>query len=164
MMEVTHYDVLGVAVGASRAEIHRAYLALARRHHPDAGGDEAAMRKVNEAWAVLSDNARRRRYDVEHDLWRVPAAPSAARGEPLDLDDDDGDDVRRRTGPVSLRVKAFDTFSLLAVMGCALAAFLSGLFGMILTSTQLLGFAVFCLFLLGVCTVARVLVAMGVDQ
>jgi hypothetical protein len=159
---MTHYDVLGVAVGASRADIHRAYLALARRHHPDAGGDEAAMRKVNQAWAVLSDNARRRRYDVEHDLWRVPAPPAAPFTGP-DLDEYD-EDVRRRTGPVSLRVKAFDTFSLLAVMGCAAAAFLSGLFGMILTSTQLLGFAVFCLFLLGVCTVARVLVAMGVDQ
>src|SRR4051794_30942260 len=161
MMEVTHYDVLGVAVGASRADIHRAYLALARRHHPDAGGDEATMRKINQAWAVLSDSSRRRRYDVEHDLWRVPAAPGDV--DVADLADlDDG--VRRRTGPVSLRVKAFDTFSLLAVMGCALAAFLSGLFGMILTSTQLLGFAVFCLFLLAVCTVARVLVAMGVDQ
>ena len=157
---MTHYDVLGVAVGASRADIHRAYLTLARRHHPDAGGDDAAMRKINEAWAVLSDNTRRRRYDVEHDLWRVPAAP--AEGSHRYADEDDH--VVRRTGPVSLRVKAFDTFSLLAVMGCALAAFLSALFGMILTSTQLLGFAVFCLFLLGVCTVARVLVAMGVDQ
>jgi hypothetical protein len=157
---VTHYDVLGVAVGASRADIHRAYLALARRHHPDAGGDHAAMRKINEAWAVLSDNARRRRYDVEHDLWRVPAAPVEGTYR---YADEDGD-IAPRTGPVSLRVKAFDTFSLLAVMGCAVAAFLSGLFGMILTSTELLGFAVFCLFLLGVSTVARVLVAMSIDQ
>src|SRR6188768_2552903 len=110
---MTHYDVLGVAVGASRADIHRAYLALARRHHPDAGDDEAAMRKDNQAWAVLSDNARRRRYDVEHDLWRVPTPPTA----PVDRPDlDEYDDVPRRTGPVSLRIKAFDTFSLLAVM------------------------------------------------
>ena len=151
---MTHYDVLGVAVGASRADIHRAYLVLARRHHPDAGGDEAAMRRVNQAWAVLSDTGRRRRYDVEHDLRRVPQADVVFHDEP---------DVRPRTGPVSLRVKMFDTFSLLAVMACGALAFLSGLFGMLFTSTQLLGFAVFCLFMLGVCTVARVLVAMGVD-
>jgi curved DNA-binding protein CbpA len=156
---VTHYDVLGVAVGASRADIHRAYLALARRHHPDAGGDEAAMRRVNQAWAVLSDTARRRRYDLEHDLRRAPRAAEATEGT-LHFDEPD---VPRRTRPVSLRVKMFDTFSLLAVMGCGALAFLSGLFGMIFTSTVLLGFAVFCLFLLGVCTVARVLVAMGVD-
>jgi curved DNA-binding protein CbpA len=153
---VTHYDVLGVAVGASRADIHRAYLALARRHHPDAGGDAAAMQRVNQAWAVLSDTSRRRRYDIEHDLRRPPRAEA----EPVDIDEPD---VRLRTRPVSMRVKMFDTFSLLAVMACGLAAFLSGLFGMLFTSTQLLGFAVFCLFLLGVCTVARVLVAMGVD-
>ncbi|MEY2403076.1 MAG: molecular chaperone DnaJ [Acidimicrobiaceae bacterium] len=151
---MTHYDVLGVAVSASRADIHAAYLALARRHHPDAGGDEVAMRRVNQAWAVLSDTARRRRYDVEHDLLRVPQADVVFADEP---------DVRRRTAPVSLRVKMFDTFSLLAVMACGALAFLSGLFGMLFTSTELLGFAVFCLFMLGVCTVARVLVAMGVD-
>jgi hypothetical protein len=153
---MTHYDVLGVAVGASRADIHRAYLTLARRHHPDAGGDEAAMRRVNQAWAVLSDTARRRRYDLEHDLRRAPRAAA----DDVHLDEPD---VPRRTRPASLRVKMFDTFSLLAVMACGALAFLSGLFGMIFTSTVLLGFAVFCLFLLGVCTVARVLVAMGVD-
>jgi hypothetical protein len=154
---VTHYDVLGVAVGASRADIHRAYLALARRHHPDAGGDPAMMQRVNQAWAVLSDAGRRRRYDLEHDLRRIAARADAPH---VDLDEPD---VRVRTRPVSLRVKVFDTFSLLAVMVSGLAAFLSGLFGMLFTSPQLLGFAVFCVFMLGVCTVARVLVAMGVD-
>jgi curved DNA-binding protein CbpA len=155
---VTHYDVLGVAIGASRADIHRAYLTLARRHHPDAGGDAAAMQRVNQAWAVLSDTARRRRYDIEHDLRRIPQ-PEAGR---IDFDEPDVR-ARPRTAPVSLKVKMFDTFSLLAVMVCGALAFLSGLFGMLFTSTELLGFAVFCLFLLGVCTVARVLVAMGVD-
>ena len=154
---MTHYDVLGVAVGAPRADIHRAYLALARRHHPDAGGDAAAMRRVNQAWAVLSDGGRRRRYDLEHDLGRRDPIVPAADG------DDDDWEGRERSGPVPAGFRAFDTLSLLTVMGCALAAFLSGLFGMLFTSTELLGFAVFCLFLLGVCTVARVLVAMGVD-
>ena len=162
---MTHYDVLGVAVDASRAEIHRAYLGLARRHHPDAGGDPDAMRRVNEAWGVLADAGRRRRYDAEHGLLLVRTERDGVRDR--DGERDEGrigeEDVRVRTRPASPRVKVFDTFSLLAVMVCGAMAFLSGLFGMLFTSTQLLGFAVFCLFLLGVCTVARVLVAMGVD-
>ena len=67
------YQVLGVANGSGQAEIRRAYLALARRHHPDAHtGDgpvararaEARMREINDAWALLSDPERRRRYDA----------------------------------------------------------------------------------------------------
>lgn len=71
----TPYEVLGVAVDADQATVRRAYLALARRFHPDAHADrspaershaERRMREVNEAWAALSDPARRRAYDEEH--------------------------------------------------------------------------------------------------
>lgn len=70
----THYEVLGVARDAAHDAIRRAYLAQARRHHPDrhrsrgpgaAAEAEDHMRRVNEAWAVLGDPARRRRYDAE---------------------------------------------------------------------------------------------------
>ena len=61
------YEVLGVAPGASAAEIHRAYVRLARRWHPDLNGGSAEaedrMRAVNEAWAVLGDPAARSRHD-----------------------------------------------------------------------------------------------------
>jgi len=61
---VTHYEVLGVATTASSAEIKRAYRAQARRHHPDVTGtDDAVMQALNQAWATLSDPARRRAYD-----------------------------------------------------------------------------------------------------
>jgi len=69
---VNHYEVLGVPMGADPAEIQRAYRRLARRHHPDfhAAADAATqdrnrrrMQEVNEAWSVLGDSARRRRYD-----------------------------------------------------------------------------------------------------
>ena len=66
------YAVLGVRRGASTEEVRRAYLGLARRHHPDAnaGGGPAAraaaerrMQEVNAAWAVLGDPARRAAFD-----------------------------------------------------------------------------------------------------
>ena len=59
------YDVLGVKSTARTDEIRRAYLDLARAHHPDlaGGGDPARMAEVNAAWAVLGDPSRRRSYD-----------------------------------------------------------------------------------------------------
>jgi curved DNA-binding protein CbpA len=69
---VSHYDVLGVDPKSSAAEIRKAYLARARRVHPDFHtGDDAAtraeaeqqMRALNEAWSVLGDDDLRRVYD-----------------------------------------------------------------------------------------------------
>jgi curved DNA-binding protein CbpA len=72
-MDPGHYEELGVAPTASAAEIRAAYVALARRHHPDRMGtsteverSEAAARmaRVNAAWTVLSDPAKRASYDA----------------------------------------------------------------------------------------------------
>ena len=64
------YTVLGVPDGAEPAVVRRAYLQLAREHHPDLHPDgaprnaaERRMQEVNEAWAVLSDPDRRLSYD-----------------------------------------------------------------------------------------------------
>ncbi len=61
------YDVLGVPPSASAEEIRRAYRALARLIHPDLNpGHDAASRfaRLSDAYAVLSDPARRRAYDA----------------------------------------------------------------------------------------------------
>lgn len=47
-------QLLGVPPGASAAQIQRAYRALARRHHPDRGGDAEAMTAINLAYARLT--------------------------------------------------------------------------------------------------------------
>lgn len=60
------YAVLGVAPGATLAEIKAAYRSLVKRHHPDAGGDDQRILDLNAAWEVLGDGERRRRYDAEH--------------------------------------------------------------------------------------------------
>jgi DnaJ-class molecular chaperone len=55
--ESDYYKVLGVAEGASAAQIRRAYRRLAMRYHPDRNGSPEAAEKfkqVREAYAVLS--------------------------------------------------------------------------------------------------------------
>jgi len=64
------YAVLGVPRDATPLQVARAHRRLAKRHHPDLheGADTVAdaaerMRHINEAWAILSNPARRREYD-----------------------------------------------------------------------------------------------------
>lgn len=58
------YDVLDVARDASAAELRRAYRRQVQVAHPDAGGDPARFREVQEAWEVLSDARGRAAYDA----------------------------------------------------------------------------------------------------
>ena len=59
-----YYEVLGVAKGASADEIKKAFRRLAVKHHPDKeGGDEEKFKEINEAYEVLKDENKRKRYD-----------------------------------------------------------------------------------------------------
>ena len=58
-----YYDVLGVKKTASTDEVKKAFRRLARKHHPDAGGDEEKFKEINEAYEVLSDVEKRKQYD-----------------------------------------------------------------------------------------------------
>jgi curved DNA-binding protein CbpA len=75
------YAVLGVPRDATPLQVARAHRRLAKRHHPDLheGADavsEAAdrMRRINEAWAILSNPVRRREYDRAYPAAGTPAA------------------------------------------------------------------------------------------
>ena len=63
-----YYQILGVMKTAGKAEIKEAYRKLAFQYHPDRNAGEAAavekMKDINEAYAVLSDPEKRRRYDL----------------------------------------------------------------------------------------------------
>ena len=62
-MERDYYFILGAEQGASQDEIERLYKRLARRHHPDRGGDAEEMKAINEAYRVLGNAASRNAYD-----------------------------------------------------------------------------------------------------
>ena len=102
---IDHYAVLGVSETAETAEIRRAYLRLARTHHPDfheatdAGSrasNEREMQRINQAWTVLGDPVRRRQYDdrrrdpdVDEGEGRFRPAPADYSFVPFDDDDTD---------------------------------------------------------------------------
>ena len=59
-----YYETLGIAKGASKDEIKKAFHHLAKQYHPDKkGGDESKFKEVNEAYQVLSDDQKRAQYD-----------------------------------------------------------------------------------------------------
>lgn len=58
-----YYEVLGVGKNASADEIKKAFRRAAIEHHPDRGGDEAKFKEINEAYEVLKDEGKRKRYD-----------------------------------------------------------------------------------------------------
>jgi len=67
-MAEDYYQMLGVKKDATKEEIRKAYRKLAMKYHPDhAKGDKAAeekFKKISEAYAVLSDNEKRKEYDT----------------------------------------------------------------------------------------------------
>jgi len=63
-MSKSYYETLGVGKDASQDEIKKAYRKLAIEHHPDKGGDEEKFKEAAEAYETLSDEQKRKEYDM----------------------------------------------------------------------------------------------------
>ncbi len=69
-----YYQMLGVSRDASQEDIKKAYRKLARKFHPDVNKNaeaETRFKEIGEAYEVLSDAEKRRRYDALGSNWRA---------------------------------------------------------------------------------------------
>ncbi len=85
-----YYKILGVQRGASADDIKKAFRKLARKYHPDVNpGDKKAeerFKEINEAYEVLSDADKRKKYDTLGPNWQEQFGPnfsSARRANPF---------------------------------------------------------------------------------
>jgi len=78
-----YYKTLGVERNASEADIKSAYRRLARKYHPDVNPNnkeaEATFKQVNEAYQVLSDPEKRKKYDLLGADWERGAPEEEMR-------------------------------------------------------------------------------------
>ena len=69
-LRFNHYNTLGIKYSAERAEIKNAYLEKAKNLHPDRNKDDPDAAKkfqnLQEAYAVLSGQKSRKKYDLEN--------------------------------------------------------------------------------------------------
>jgi molecular chaperone DnaJ len=82
-MAEDYYQILGVSPQADQAEIKRAFRRLARKYHPDRSRDPAAVerfRLIAQAYHVLGDPNRRRRFDLYGHQWDNPACADGFAG------------------------------------------------------------------------------------
>ena len=59
-----YYNILGVSEDASHDQIKKAFKNIAKKEHPDRGGNEARFKEANEAYDTLKDTRKRQEYDT----------------------------------------------------------------------------------------------------
>ena len=69
-----YYEILGVSRTATADEIKKVYRRLAQKFHPDVNKDpsaESRFKQINEAYEVLGDAEKRKKYDALGTNWRA---------------------------------------------------------------------------------------------
>jgi len=115
-----YYSTLGVAKTATEKDIKQTYRKLARKHHPDVNpGNKAAetrFKEITEAYEVLSDAAKRKKYDELGANWRMYEQAGAGEHAPFGGGPDRGfrtmteDEMREMFGDADPFSDFFHTF------------------------------------------------------
>ena len=82
MNEKDYYEILGVSKDATSRDIQKAFQQKARKLHPDVNKEpdaEEKFKEVSEAYAVLSDEQKRARYDAMRSGNPFAGAPTLVR-------------------------------------------------------------------------------------
>jgi curved DNA-binding protein len=104
-----YYEILGIPRGASESDIKKAFRKLAREYHPDVAKDkkkaEEKFKEVNEAYEVLGDPAKRKKYDELGANWKSgaefrppPGWDGFSGGQPFSGRGQGGEDFEFRFG------------------------------------------------------------------
>ena len=117
-----HYKTLGVDRKASQEEIKKAYRKLARQYHPDTNKDagaEARFKQISEAYDVLGDPEKRKRYDRGGSMFGSGQSPFGGGAGGANADFGSFSDIlsgifnttagRQRTKPVAERGRDLET-------------------------------------------------------
>ena len=78
-----HYRTLGLPPDASPVEVKAKYRLLSKQYHPDKGGDQATMARLNQAYGILSDTFKRAIYDAERRRAEQAAAQPTTQPQPM---------------------------------------------------------------------------------
>jgi curved DNA-binding protein CbpA len=65
---VDYYELLGVEPTAEIPEIRRAFILMAKQHHPDTGGSTDSMQLLNKAYKTLTSSTAKAAYDMLHSI------------------------------------------------------------------------------------------------
>jgi curved DNA-binding protein len=115
-----YYQTLGVSRNASKEEIQKSYRKLARKYHPDVSKEpeaEARFKEINEAYEVLKDPEKRKKYDQFGSAWkqasRTGSPPPGWEGVQFDFGDfagGGGRGFRFEGGPGGFGASGFSDF------------------------------------------------------
>ena len=81
-----YYEILGVSANASQEEIKKSFRTLVRKYHPDVHPDkelaERMFKQIHEAYRTLSDENKRKVYDISRTKKPSDIPPPRARPQP----------------------------------------------------------------------------------
>ena len=98
---MNYYNTLGISPYATADEVRQAYLALAKRYHPDKNKSPEAtdrMAEINLAYETLCDNQRRRQYNIQCGIAMIDTP--ATQYHVVDEEEED-EEIEQEARPVS---------------------------------------------------------------